>query len=745
MKSYYSFLVFVLFLSFSYSQCNNKVLFIVDDSGSVDSSERQDMQNSIQQLSDQIFAQNPLTEIGLVQYGQPDASSTSQPSYYVSYPFSINPTIIITDNPGGNNLIQDVLPNSINSMINDGLFVAGGQFENTSAIFIFTDALLASGCSSVLTNCSSCNVPALSCGFDYMQDLSASLGDIPISTYRVLSNFDPATADGIQQNAGVLIEDNTFQLSGIQIDSLIDSLICIDADYNVTNTCIGDTTQFTLTTSDPITAALWNFGDGSPSSTDFNPTHTYANAGDFDVTLTLTSNGEVVTTVNTITIYENPVANAIPDYILCDDPSNNQTELFDLTTRDPFILGAQSATVYTISYFDNLTDAENNQNALNTNYTNTSNNQEVFARIYNPSNPNCYSITSFQLIVDAQPIANTVSNFIVCDDDSNNGIEIFNLDTKNNEVLAGQSATLFNIDYYLSNTDAVNNNNPLPSNYTSLSSNQLIFAKIYNSNNPDCYAITNFSLIVNTKPVANPVPDYIQCENDFDAINLNQFTNTVLGTQNSADFTISYYTSEADALASENAIESDYFLEANTIIYIKIENIIGLNCFAITPVNLTIFEFPFLETETIEDCIPTNFTIDANLALSNANYLWDTGETTAAITVNDFGEYNVLITIDNCSKNKTFTFIKSDNCEIPQGISPNGDTKNDYFDISYLEVDNLIIYNRYGTEVYSKNNYTKQWNGQSNSGASLPTGTYYYVIKTKTDTKPLTGWVYLAR
>ncbi|MGB2685092.1 MAG: PKD domain-containing protein, partial [Olleya sp.] len=260
----------------------------MDDSGSVSFSERQDMEASIQQLSNQIFSQNPLAEIGLVQYGQPNASSTSQPSYYLSYPFTVNPTISIPDNPGGNNLIQDVLPNSINTMINDGLFTTGGAFENTSAIFIFTDALIDSGCSSVLTNCSSCNVPALSCGYTYLTDLSNSLGGIPISTYRVISSFNPGTADGIQQGAGVLIEGSNFQLNSTQIDLLTDSLICIDADYDVFNTCIGDTTQFTLTTSDPITSALWDFGDGSPTSSDLNPTHTFPALGDYVITLTLT-------------------------------------------------------------------------------------------------------------------------------------------------------------------------------------------------------------------------------------------------------------------------------------------------------------------------------------------------------------------------------------------------------------------------------------------------------------------------
>ncbi|WP_339876134.1 gliding motility-associated C-terminal domain-containing protein [Olleya marilimosa] len=745
MKSLFSCLIFILCISFSYSQCNNKVLFIVDDSGSVDFSERQDMQASIQQLSNQIFSQNPSTEIGLVQYGQPDASSNSQPSYYATYPFSINPTITILDNPGGNNLIQDVLPNSINTMINDGLFTTGGLFENTSAIFIFTDALLNSGCSSVLTNCTSCNVSDVACGFSYLTDLSNSLGGIPISTYRVISAFNPATADGIQQGVGVLIEGSNFQLNSTQIDILTDSLICIDADYDVFNTCVGDTTQFTLTTSEPITSALWDFGDGSPTSSDLNPSHTFPNPGDYVITLTLNSNGEVITTTNTITISQIPVANPIPDYILCDDSSNDQTEGFDLSTRDTFILATQSDIDFIVNYFANFTDADTNQNPLNVNYFNTSNNQVIYARIHNIDNPECYSITDFTLIVDAQPIANPVPDVVVCDDDSNDGVATFNLSSIDNAVLAGQSATTFTVTYYESNTDAVNNNNPLPNNYTSNSSNQVIYAKLFNTANTDCYAITTVNLVVNVKPLANPVADVVICENQSNLINLNQFTDTVLGTQDSTDITVTYYTSNSDAIAGLNPLPNNYQVDQNTTVYIKVENVIGEGCYAITTVNLSIFEFPFMDTQTLEDCLPNNYTINADIGLSNATYLWDSGQTTAAINVNNFGDYTVQITIGNCTKDKTFTFVKANNCEIQQGISPNNDNKNDYFDISYLDVDNIIIYNRYGTEVYSKNNYAKEWYGQSNSGQELPTGTYYYVIKTKTDPKPLTGWIYLAK
>lgn len=80
---------------------------------------------------------------------------------------------------------------------------------------------------------------------------------------------------------------------------------------------------------------------------------------------------------------------------------------------------------------------------------------------------------------------------------------------------------------------------------------------------------------------------------------------------------------------------------------------------------------------------------------------------------------------------------------IPKGISPNGDGKNDYLDLSNYDVVSLKIYNRLGVMVYNAGKYEKEWYGQSNSGNKLlPVGTYFYVMQNiLTDT--YTGWIFL--
>lgn len=83
-------------------------------------------------------------------------------------------------------------------------------------------------------------------------------------------------------------------------------------------------------------------------------------------------------------------------------------------------------------------------------------------------------------------------------------------------------------------------------------------------------------------------------------------------------------------------------------------------------------------------------------------------------------------------------------CEIPKGISPNNDGDNDNWDLSGYDIRKVEIFNRYGTKVYSKANYSDEWFGQSDNGNELPDGTYYYVIEFN-DLPAKTGWVYINR
>lgn len=107
------------------------------------------------------------------------------------------------------------------------------------------------------------------------------------------------------------------------------------------------------------------------------------------------------------------------------------------------------------------------------------------------------------------------------------------------------------------------------------------------------------------------------------------------------------------------------------------------------------------------------------------------------------GEYFVTVTNAEGCPVTASVLVENTECTIPRGISPNGDGDNDSFDLSNLDVREIIIFNRYGLEVYRAQGYIDEWHGQSDKG-ELPSATYFYVI-TLSAGKRVTGWVYLQR
>jgi gliding motility-associated-like protein len=133
---------------------------------------------------------------------------------------------------------------------------------------------------------------------------------------------------------------------------------------------------------------------------------------------------------------------------------------------------------------------------------------------------------------------------------------------------------------------------------------------------------------------------------------------------------------------------------------------------------------------------------------SNSLYAWFNPAgvqigTDSSVVISTPGLYELVITQDGCSDSENINVLYT-KCDIQKGISPNNDELNDYFDLEAYNVTQLKIFNRYGTNVYSKANYQNQWYGQTDSGNELPDGTYYYVIDFA-DLKTETGWIYINR
>ena len=309
------------------------------------------------------------------------------------------------------------------------------------------------------------------------------------------------------------------------------------------------------------------------------------------------------TTSFEIDVFDQPIANPVANQLICDD-NNDGFWAFDLDALDNTVLGTQSVAQYDVTYHASQADADNDANALVSPYTNQTayTAETIFVRIENNDNTLCFDTTTFDIDVFDTPTANPVANQLVCDDD-NDGFWSFDLDALDNTVLGTQSATDYNVTYHETLADADNDVDALVSPYTNTVAYQAetLFIRIENNDNTPCYATSSFTIDVFDAP-ATPTLIYALCDNTIDGDDTNGFvefdlntqTPLVLGTQNVAQFAISYHLNQVDADNNAAPLTLLYTnITANTQdIVVRLENIDNTDCYATATLTLRVDPLP---------------------------------------------------------------------------------------------------------------------------------------------------------
>jgi len=155
-------------------------------------------------------------------------------------------------------------------------------------------------CTDIITNLS---IIEGYCTYQLTPDGRIFFAEIEITTMiHAINNPDES---GINCN----VQKNVINLNGRRVTSLFPTFVenflqCLDF-FNIGN-CSQSNTNFYASGISNYQTVLWNFGD-SQTSTELNPTHTYANAGTYTVTLTVTyTNGQQQTVSKRITINPKP-------------------------------------------------------------------------------------------------------------------------------------------------------------------------------------------------------------------------------------------------------------------------------------------------------------------------------------------------------------------------------------------------------------------------------------------------------
>ncbi|MEM6686015.1 MAG: T9SS type B sorting domain-containing protein [Bacteroidota bacterium] len=435
------------------------------------------------------------------------------------------------------------------------------------------------------------------------------------------------------------------------------------------NLCLGDETNFSLNLSEPAVSVAWDFGDGTTSSS-LTPVHTYASAGSYTVSVAIDFGSESRQTSKEVTIFQVPTANAVTDFLLCDDITNDQIAGFDLSTKIGEALGAQDDQIFEVAFYDSLENADTDENRLPLTYNNTSNNQEIFVRVFTSLQSSCYDITSFRLQVNPLPVANTVADTDLCDDQTNDGFEVVNLNQFNSEVLLDQNANDFEITYHLSQDEATNDIGALPVNFQTIDNPQELFVRIEAVGNPLCFDTTSFEITITPAIIANAVDDLFECS-FLDNPNAAMFD---LASQNdeildglTGNYQITYHLSAQNAMMNVESISSSFVNTTNPQqIYVRIEDTANDSCFDIVDFSVNVLPTPIInEQETLYLCTDGNVVLSSGVVADF--YTWSNGETTESIIVDTPGTYTVEIgnsytvfgETQNCSNVKTFTVIES--------------------------------------------------------------------------------------
>ncbi|NQY06552.1 MAG: iron-regulated protein FrpC, partial [Flavobacteriaceae bacterium] len=199
----------------------------------------------------------------------------------------------------------------------------------------------------------------------------------------------------------------------------------------------------------------------------------------------------------------------VPDYPLevCDDDYDGFAE-FDLSLADAIVLGPPLPVGLTVVYYETHEDAQFEINPLPTLYTNiVPNMQTIYTRVEDGNS--CFGIGELVLQVNPIPAVTDVTDFMLCSDTAPTAI--FDLTSKDGEVLNGQNPADFTVSYYNIETDACQALNPLASPYNG-TDGETIWVRI-EDNVTGCHVCSvNFDLIVHPNPtIATPV-DFTLCD-----------------------------------------------------------------------------------------------------------------------------------------------------------------------------------------------------------------------------------------
>ena len=356
-------------------------------------------------------------------------------------------------------------------------------------------------------------------------------------------------------------------------------------------------------------------------------------------------------------------------------------------------------------------------------FSNTSNTQTIYVEVINDITA-CSSFSELILAVSLTGANDATLN--KCDDDGlEDGIQNFNLNDAENDVVNGLPAGL-NIAYYETYNDALLETNSLDILYTNtVQYAQIIYARVENANN--CYGISEISLLVHELP-------NIETEG-FEYYCLNIFPSPVAINAAILNDSPNNYT----YIWSNGSTSYEAEINATGTYMVTVTNVFGCSksrSVIIEPSNIAAFKVPAFK---VEDAVQNNtITVFVSGEGTYQYSLIDNNET----TIKPYQDSNVFENVYPGIYSVAVKDLKND-CGVvnekvsvigfPKFFTPNNDGINDTWQVlgvseMFQPNSKIQIYNRFGKLVKQLDPLSTGWNGFFN-GQKLPSDDYWFSVK----------------